>query len=246
MNLEEAKRILLAYRPGTDDANDPDVRAALAEAARSPDLAAWWRDQQTVRAELRDRFRSISPPANLKENILAAHKTIEIKWWRTTRFRAAAIAACLIGLISVLIWRPAPKESRFDEFRDRMVRTVIREYRMDITNNVEGEVRGFLTRNSDYPDFQLTPSLKTVPLFGAGKLTWTGHPVSMICFKRKPDVLMYLFVIDRSAFDSPPGSRPVFAEVARRATASWSDGNRVYTLTSEAGESDLKALLNNP
>lgn len=246
MNFEEAKRILIVFRPGTDDANDPEVRSALAEVERNSELAAWWRDQQKVQAELRERFRSIPSPENLKENILAAHKIVEIKWWRTTRFRAAAIAASLMALISVIIWRPAKSEANFDEFRDRMVRTVIREYRMDITNNVEGQIRGFLTRNGDYPDFQLTPPLKSVSLFGAGKLTWTGHPVSMICFERRPNVLMYLFVIDRSAFDSPPGHSPEFAEVARRATASWSDASRVYTLASDAGERDLKSLLSKP
>jgi hypothetical protein len=56
-------------------------------------------------------------------------------------------------------------------------------------------------------------------------------------------VLMYLFVIERSALDVPPGELPEFVEVVNRATASWAAGNLVYVLASEAGAEDLRTLL---
>jgi hypothetical protein len=39
---EQAKHILLLYRPGTADWQDPDVAAAIDLARRDLDLAAWF------------------------------------------------------------------------------------------------------------------------------------------------------------------------------------------------------------
>ncbi|MCW5558116.1 MAG: hypothetical protein KIT22_09845 [Verrucomicrobiae bacterium] len=247
MTAEEAKRILLACRPGTDDASDPEVRAALAVAERDPVLAAWWRQQRQAHAILTERFREIPVPADLKASLLATRrKTIEVAWWPSARFRtlALAAAAALAALLVVLFWRPAREADTFAQFRDRMVRTVVREYRMDLTTGAESEIRGFLREHQGHPEFQLRGKAAAVPLFGAGRLSWRGNPVSMICLERRPKVLMYLFVIERSALTAPPGEAPEFAEVVRRATASWSSGGLVYVLASEAGPEDLAALMN--
>jgi hypothetical protein len=54
---------------------------------------------------------------------------------------------------------------------------------------------------------------------------------------------MYLFVIDAAALADPPGTVPVFHEVVERATAGWTEGDKVYVLASDAGMADLRALL---
>lgn len=243
MSPEEAKRILLACRPNTTDETDPDVRDALSVVARDPALAHWWQEQQQVQAALRETVRKLPVPATLKDEILARHKVVAVDWWRTTKFQIAAVAAMLTFLVGLVFLRPSPEPETFAEFRDRMVRTVIREYRMDVTTNAEAEIRGFLRANQGHPDFRLPTAMADVPLFGAGRLTWKGQPVSMICFERQAGVLMYLFVIDRDAFAAAPGSQPEFVEVVQRPTASWSESGRIYVLASEAGEADLRTLI---
>jgi hypothetical protein len=243
VNSQQARQILLACRPGTADEADPDVRAALALVERDPELAAWWHRQQQVHAALRGRFRELPVPASLKAEIVAAEKIIVAPWWQSTKVRALALAAALVGLLTVLLWPPAPEVETLDQFRERMVRTVIREYRMDLTTAVESDIRDFLRANEGHPEFQLRGAVGAVPLFGAGRLSWRGNPVSMICLERRPNVLMYLFVIERSALDVPPGEAPEFVEVVNRATASWAAGNLVYVLASEAGAEDLRTLL---
>jgi hypothetical protein len=99
MNREEARRILLACRSGTSDMEDPEVRAALELAARDPELAEWWRDQCRVQESLWSAFRNLPVPADLKDSILAANKVVSVGWWRTTGFRAAALAAVLVLLL---------------------------------------------------------------------------------------------------------------------------------------------------
>jgi hypothetical protein len=243
VNPQQARQILLACRPGTADEADPDVRAALALVARDTALAAWWHQQRQVHAALRWRFRESPVPAELQADILAAERISVFPWWRSAKVRALALAAALVGLLTVLLWPPAPKVETLEQFRERMVRTVIREYRMDITTAVESDIRDFLRANQGHPEFQLRGAVGEVPLFGAGRLSWRGKPVSMICLERRPNVLMYLFVIERSALDVPPGELPEFVEVVNRATASWAAGNLVYVLASEAGAEDLRTLL---
>jgi len=240
---EEAKRILLACRPGTTDEGDPDVREALTVVAREPALARWWQEQQQVQAALRETFRKLPVPATLKDEILARKKIVAIGWWRTTKFQIAAMAAALTVLLALVFLRSPAEPDTFAQFRDRMVRMAIREYRMDVTTTTEAEIRGFLQANQGHPDYRLPTTMADVPLFGAGRLTWKGQPVSMICFERQAGVLMYLFVIDRAAFATAPGSTPEFEEVVQRPTASWSERGRIYLLASEAGEADLRTLV---
>ena len=71
MNLNEAKTVLLLYRPGTADAEDPQVAEALALAKQSPELARWLAEHTARQASLRGQFRRIPVPAGLKEQILA-------------------------------------------------------------------------------------------------------------------------------------------------------------------------------
>ncbi|HSH17354.1 MAG TPA: hypothetical protein VLD18_15040, partial [Verrucomicrobiae bacterium] len=168
---------------------------------------------------------------------------IVASWWQSTKVRALALAAALVGLLTILLWPTPPEVETLDQFRERMVRTVIREYRMDLTTSVESDIRAFLRANQGHPEFQLRGAVGEVPLFGAGRLSWRGKPVSMICLARRPNALMYLFVIERSALDVPPGESPEFAEVVNRATASWAAGDLVYVLASEAGAEDLRTLL---
>lgn len=244
MNPTEAKQILLACRPGTADREDPAVRAALEVVGRDPDLAQWWRDQQQVQAALQERFRQLPIPVTLKDEILARRKVVAVNWWRSSRVQLAAAAAVLTLLLALVFFRSPAEPTTFADFRDRMVRTVVREYRMDVTTSAEAEIRGYLRANQGHADYQLPPGLVGVPLSGAGRLSWKGQPVSMICFERRTGVLMYLFVIDRAAFPTVPGARPEFAEVVQRPTASWVQGGRVYVLASEADEEDLKTLVN--
>jgi hypothetical protein len=243
MTPQEAKRVLLACRAGPDDRDDPDVKAALALVGRDEELAVWWRQQQQAHARLVATFRELPVPPGLKEEILARRKLVVLPWWRTTRARVAAVAALLVGVLALVLWPPRGNMETFADYRDRMVRTVVREYRMDINTAVETEVREFLRTHQGHADYQLPAGLNGVPLFGAGRLAWKGQPVSMICFERQTGSLMYLFVIDRAAFAIAPGLSPEFAEVVRRPTASWTSGDRTYLLVTDPAAGDLNPFV---
>src|SRR5215471_10678599 len=68
---ERAKFLLSAYRHNGADAQDPIFRDALEQAARDPDLAAWFANQRSFDALLCEKLNSLRPPASLKPAILS-------------------------------------------------------------------------------------------------------------------------------------------------------------------------------
>ena len=71
MNRNEAKTILLLYRPGTTDAGDPEIAGALALAKQDPELTRWLAEHCARQEAVRAGFRKITAPAGLKEQIIS-------------------------------------------------------------------------------------------------------------------------------------------------------------------------------
>ena len=62
---ESAKFVLNAYRPNGADAQDPVFRDALEQAARDPELAAWFKEQRTFDSLIAGKLAEFEPPASL-------------------------------------------------------------------------------------------------------------------------------------------------------------------------------------
>jgi hypothetical protein len=124
-----------------------------------------------------------------------------------------------------------------------MVRTVLREYRMDVFTSDMNQVRNYLASRNAPADYVLPLNLETVPVAGGGRLTWQDQPVSMVCFDRGAGDLLYLFVIDQAALPNPPRGEPSFAPVNKLTTVTWTTGNKVYVLAGQLPESSLRNYL---
>ncbi len=74
MNREEAKQVLLLYRPGTEDAEDPQVKAAMELVAQEPELRHWFTEHSKFQIAMRSRFRELDVPGHLKAALLARTK----------------------------------------------------------------------------------------------------------------------------------------------------------------------------
>jgi len=75
VNSREAKEILLLYRPGTADANDPEFSEALDLAKRDSELGAWFEQHCSLQAAVLGGFDRIKPPEGLLQQILSERKT---------------------------------------------------------------------------------------------------------------------------------------------------------------------------
>ena len=143
MTRDQAKQVLLAYRPESSDREDPEIAEALELVRKDKPLEEWLRGQKAFHESVRTQLRDISPPAGLRERILARPRVV-VPLWRRPEF--LLMAACLgLGLIMAALWMPsAPKEETFALFRSRMVGFALRVYRMDIETNNLSQVRQYL------------------------------------------------------------------------------------------------------
>lgn len=251
MTSQEAKQILLLYRPGTADALDPEVAAALELARRDPEVRRWLEQHVEFQLAMRARFRDIEVPgaglviARLNQRFRAeqpetranpAVVTSVVAWWRRlTWVGAAATLAALLVLI--FFWLQPVRPDRFADYQRMMVSTALRGYNMECATNDMPPLRRYFEAKGAPGDYSLAPGLGKLRLLGGTALTWRNHPVAMICFDLPDNQKVWLFVLNRSAFKDPPAATPAESKISTLMTTSWTEGDKTYVLAGppEAG-----------
>ena len=234
MTPQQAKEILLLYRPGVAVVEDPDMTAALDLARQDPELGRWFEQHRAFQQQVRQKLNDIEVPAHFKTSLLARHAvpppiiTLPVWWRRPVALAAAAAILFLLGITA--FWLQPRSANRFAHFQDRMVRTAIREYRMDLVTNDMQQVRRFLADHGAPANYDVPQGLDKLQLTGTGFLRWRSNPVAMVCFNRGDNQMLFLFVMNRSALPDPPGETPEVGRTADLVTASWSRGDKVYVL----------------
>jgi hypothetical protein len=254
MTREEAKNVLLSYRPGADYQQDPATREALRLAEQDVELGRWFAENRARQSAIRTAFRSLRAPSALSEQILSERPRPPVanKWRKPVTLVLASAALVLLTLIGIE-WkqhRDVQSELSFASYRGRMVRGALRMYGMDLETNSPVAIRAYLGQQQARADYTLPASLTETPTTGCGVLTWQGHRVSMICFNsgrplkpgQKTD--LFLFVMDQNAAgNSPKDVVPKIALVNRMITASWTEGDLTYMLATEGDEGFLRKYL---
>ncbi len=242
MTTTQAKDILLLYRPGTADAEDPQVVAAIALARRDPELARWFEQHCAFQNALRTKLRQIEVPAHLKAALLAQQNIVRPPiWWQRPAWLSAAAVVLFLGVAA--IWLKPANPNRFANFQARMVSTAVREYRMDLVTNDMRQLRQFIAGRGAPSGYQLTKGLEKLQLTGGGCLQWRSHPVAMVCFNRGDDQMLFLFVMKRSALKDPPSETPEVSKVTELQTVSWTQGEYTYVLAGPEEPQFLRKYL---
>lgn len=251
MNLQEAKTILLLYRPGTADAEEPQIAEALALAQREPELACWLQEHCARQEALRAKFRQIPIPAGLKEQIISeqAAKARAIHW--RPRLALAAIVALLLLAVGSLFWFPRhPGDDTLAVYRNQMAGIALRGYGMDLTTNDPVQIREYLAQKSAPSDYVLPEPLQKAAVVGCAVQGWQDKKVAMICYRTgrplPPNQAsdLWLFVVDRASVkDAPEAGQMRIATANRLVTAVWTQGDKVYLLGAEGDEATLRAFL---
>jgi hypothetical protein len=237
MNREQAKEILLLYRPGQDSAGDPELKEALVLAGQDPELGRWFEEHRCFQEAVRASFREITPPADFRETLLAARKVVPLP---PARSRAAGwgvalvAAAALLMLLGVLgrFWPKPGLPDKFGDYQAMMVSRAILQYGMEFKTNNMSQLRQLIASKGAPADYTLTPALEKLPLTGGGTLQWRSNPVAMVCFERGTNDMIFLFVMNTSAVKDPPPATPRITKVNSMITASWTNGNKTYVMAS--------------
>ena len=254
MTQTEARRILSLYRPWSADAHDPEFAGALELARQDAELGRWFEQHCAAQSAIRAGFKQIVPPPGLKEQILSERRAATSRplWRKPALAMALLVISLLLAGTGVWISQKAGSadELSFASYQNRMVKTALRIYGMDLETNSTAEVRAYLARQNAHADFTLPQPLAEAKTVGCGVLSWQGHRVSMVCFHsgrplgpgEKTD--LFLFVMERAAAqDAPEAASPQFSKVNKMTTASWVEGDLVYLLAAPDDEPFLRKFL---
>jgi len=242
VNSAEAKKILIACRPGTGDLRAPEAVEALELVGRDAELLGWWEQHRVWHDRVRESFASIPVPPRLQDRILARAKIIEVPWWRQRIVWRAAAALVLLGALAVFLIRPSAREDNFQTFRSRMVRNVLRQYSMDIVTNDMEQIRAYLASKQAPADYALPPRLQQLPALGGGALGWQDRRASMVCLDSPTNGTLFLFIVDGKAVQSAP-ALPEFAAIKSLMTVSWSSGGKAYVLAGAGSQDWLQSFF---
>lgn len=258
MNRDEAREILSVWRPWAKDAQSAEFADALAFARQDPELAAWLEEHVATQEAIRSAFKQIEVPAGLKEQILSERDLKKIVPLErpdpSRRVQLYALAASVVLVCGVAVYwsltNSGPKEDvGFNGYRNRMVASAVRTYIMDMESGDASAVRAYLSAHKGHADFAMPEKVSASQIVGCGIKSWQGKPVTMVCFKtgkrlppgEKSD--LFLFVVDRGSLtELPEANKLVYRKVNELATATWTEGDRVYLLTSP-NEATLKEFL---
>ncbi|HUA36955.1 MAG TPA: hypothetical protein VMA35_00990 [Candidatus Sulfopaludibacter sp.] len=254
MNLDDAKNLLLLYRPGTADAADPQMADALTLVTQDAELARWFGEHCARQEALRARFREIPVPAGLKEQIVSEHAALTkmAARRRNVLVGVLAVAAIVVSLLVVsrsLVPR-ATNSNTLASYQNQMIAIATSGYGMAYTTNDLTQIRDFLARHRAPADYTLPPSLEKTAATGCAIENWGNGMVSMICFRTGKPLPptqpgdLWLFVVDRATVKGAPTTpSPQFIQVSQIITAVWAQGDELYMLGTEGDRQTIQKYL---
>jgi len=248
VNKEQAKDILMLYRPGLPELDDSELAAALDLAKRDPELQRWLQEHEARQQVIRASFRAIPVPEGLKEQILSERKVhFSLPLHRKAVVALVCVLSALLLLFTLFPFARQSEDKSFANFRSRMVRTASRHYpKMDLETSDPVQIRSYLSQHQAHGTYVLPAPLERVTPTGCALLQWQGKPVSMVCFNSgsKPSANtadLFLFIINRADVpNAPTTGKPEFAQTNSMATASWSEKDKTYVLAALGDEAFLR------
>lgn len=243
MNNQEAKFILNAYRPGGRDAADPAFAEALQQAERDPVLGAWFARERTHDAAVAAKLAQVTPPAGLREAILAGARVSGAKraGWRQPAWLAmAAAAAIMVG--AVAFW---PK--RADAKNDPVAR-------LALVDALEGEKHGghgaavqSLVADLHNPATRLSEALPVnftqLRSTGCRTLNVEGKSVLEVCFERN-GTWFHCYIAKCDDFPQlRKSAEPMFAASGQVNAVAWADGTHHFVVAGVASREAVARLL---
>jgi len=246
VNRNQAKEILSAFRPGTEDERDPVFVEALQVAQHDSELAAWLMERQAFDSSVKRQLAASPLPSGLLEQIRGG-VTLRQMEARHRRQRLMALAACLVlPLTLAALWvyhRSFAEKTQFAACRNEMVHFLQQFPRLDLETANLAQARQWLADTRHLQQVQFPAGLQRFPTIGCRTLEWHGHGLALVCFMVDGEVVHFIVIPRSSIPDGPPTSEPQFARLGRETTVAWSRGDLTYMVLSKASEGFLRKRL---
>ena len=248
MDNREAQFVLSAYRPGGQDATNPQFSEALAQARRDLVLERWLNDSIAFDKAVTKTFCAIEVPPELRQSILAGGKVSRPSRW-TKPFVRWAIAAVFVlaAIVGSLVLREAakPRLAAWQTNALSQVSALVQgESKFDAQSRNAGELVAWLRANRAPAAEKLPQNLERLESVGCKTFSWDGQSLSVICFQRENGGLIHLVAINASVpLNRADKSEPRFVQHGSWATATWRDGGTVYMLALEGPPDQLRSYL---
>ena len=252
MNNTEAKFILNAYRPGGRDADDATFRAALAQAKSDPALGAWFAREQAHGSAVAAKLREVTPPAGLREAILAGGRasdgslsakpaTTARSFWHQPVWLAAAAAVAVLLVVSVSLW---PKRAAANAaLTDFALFDSLEPQKHGGHGEATGALQAALSQDTTRLAGALPLDFAALRTNGCRTVNLAGHDVLEVCFKRD-GAWFHCYVARVEDFPGAPAkAEPSFAQSGKVAAAAWADGTHRFVVASVAGRAAVQRLL---
>lgn len=252
MNADDDTRfVLAAFRPGTEDVDDPRFKDALQKMESDPALKAWFEEQTALSNALREKLAEIAIPGSLRANILAgarastgAARKPRKKW---PRILALAATIAILG-ISAFFWNnrfvpsgPETFAAYHEDMRNYLSGLLFLDYRSDDL----GEVEQWLASKHGYSGYKIPDALTGFTSLGCEVIDWHGKEAYLICFDVDGE-LVHLFSMPggQSLPGAPIATSPgEVAVTGEWSSTSWIENDRLYLVATLGDAEHLKKSL---
>lgn len=238
MDNQEARFILSACRPNGSDHDDPRIRAALERLSTDPALAEWFQKEQAFDAAMASLLAQTSPPAELRQNILAGAKISAPRRWQAPVWAMAATV--VLSLTLAILWLRDSRSPGLAHWQTQALHFLEGSVVLDHQSGDVNELKGWLRQRSAPAPEVLPAALAGLPGVGCKVLRDDGRVISIICFTMDSGELAHL-VLTRSG-----GSRdeaPRFSSSDGWNLVTWSEGGTSMMLATRAPAEELRHLL---
>jgi hypothetical protein len=214
--------------------------------AQDAELREWFAAEQAADKLIAAKLKAAPLPPDLLEQVRAGTRArIMGKPRRPALTLAMAAGFALLGLLAALWFNrpPTAPAGSFAAYRADMAQFLRTFPKLDIATDRLPEVREWLSQQLPLGQANLPKALERFPSIGCRTVEWQGKKLALVCFMVEGQVV-HLFVMPRRAFpDATLNPTPTFAKVGPQSTASWSSGDNLFLVVTQADEALLRKVL---
>ena len=246
MRSDEAKFILSAFRPRGEDAGDPQMTKALAQAGRDPELLRWLDEVREFDLLVASKLEESTPvPAELRTNIMIGAQVCPSarRSLRLFLIGTAAALVLLVGSFGLLLRSVEPLAGWQLAALEVIPGLSSGQTPFDEQSNDLRELQDWLEEAKAPNATTLPLGLSRLRAVGCKTFSWNNQLVSIICFGGEKGFVHLVIINLQGSPNAPRLSSPHWIERGGWLTATWNSGEQTYMLAMQSGRAALKALL---